>query len=94
MFNNFFDITSTLYTKIYHFMFSLAISKVEPLVENLPTNVGDARDAGLIPGSERSPGIGNGTLHWYTWLENCRVAWWATFHRATKSQTRLSTSNI
>ena len=36
MFNNFIDITSTLYTEIYHFMFSLAISKVEPLVKNLP----------------------------------------------------------
>ena len=26
---------------------------------NLPTNAGDARDASLIPGSGRSPGVGN-----------------------------------
>ena len=30
------------------------------VVKNLPANVGDARDMGLIPGSERSPGAGNG----------------------------------
>ena len=27
---------------------------------NLPARAGDTRDAGLIPGSERSPGVGNG----------------------------------
>ena len=26
------------------------------MVQNLPANVGDARDVGLIPGSGRSPG--------------------------------------
>ena len=31
------------------------------MVKNLPTNAGDARDAGLIPGSRRSPGVGNGS---------------------------------
>ena len=31
------------------------------MVKNLPTNAGDARDVGLIPGSGRSPGVGNGT---------------------------------
>ena len=30
------------------------------MVENLPANGGDAGDTGLIPGSERSPGGGNG----------------------------------
>ena len=29
-------------------------------VKNLPANAGDIRDAGLIPGSGRSPGEGNG----------------------------------
>ena len=72
----------------------IAISKVESLVKNLPTNVGDERDAGVIPGSGRCPGRGNGTLLWYTWLENCRVAWQATFHGMTKSQTWLNTSNV
>ena len=32
------------------------------MVKNLPTIVGDARDMGLIPGSGRSPGGGNGNL--------------------------------
>ena len=29
------------------------------VVKNLPANVGDARDAGSIPGLERFPGAGN-----------------------------------
>ena len=33
---------------------------VAQTVKNLPANAGDTRDAGLIPGSERSPGEGNG----------------------------------
>ena len=31
------------------------------VVKNLPANPGDARDAGSIPGSGRSPGAGNAT---------------------------------
>ena len=30
------------------------------MVKNLPANVGDIRDVGLIPGSGRSPGGGRG----------------------------------
>ena len=30
------------------------------VVKNPPANAGDARDAGLLLGSERSPGVGNG----------------------------------
>ena len=30
------------------------------VVKNLPADAGDARDTGLIPGSGRSPGEGNG----------------------------------
>ena len=30
------------------------------MVKKLPANAGDTRDAGSIPGSERSPGEGNG----------------------------------
>ena len=30
------------------------------MVKNTPANAGDARDAGSIPGSGRSPGEGNG----------------------------------
>ena len=30
------------------------------MVKNLPANVGDRRDEGLIPGSGRSPEVGDG----------------------------------
>ena len=30
------------------------------VVKNLPDNAGDRRDVGLIPGSRKSPGEGNG----------------------------------
>ena len=35
-------------------------SQVAPVVKNPPANAGDARDAGLIPGSRRSPEGGHG----------------------------------
>ena len=51
-----------------------------------------AGDLGLIPGSGRSPGEGNGNPLWYSCLENHmdRGAWQAAIHRVAKSQTRLS----
>ena len=52
----------------------------------------NAGDLGSIPGSERSPGGGNGNPLQYSCLENPmnRGAWWAPVHGFTKSQTRLS----
>ena len=52
----------------------------------------NAGDLGSIPGSGRSPGEGNGYPLQYSCLENPmdRVAWQATVHGVTKSQTRLS----
>ena len=51
-------------------------------------NVGDV---GLIPGSGRSSGEGNGNPLQYSCLENPvdRGAWWATVHGVAKSRTRL-----
>ena len=48
-----------------------------------PANTGDTGVAGLIPGSGRSPGEGNGNPLQYSCLGNPmdRVAWWATVHR-------------
>ena len=40
------------------------------VVKNLPANAGDARDVGLIPGSRRSPGGGNGNPLQFSHLEN------------------------
>ena len=55
-------------------------------VKNLPANAGDV---GLIPGSGRSPGEGNGNSFQYSCPGNPmdRGAWWATVHGVTKSQT-------
>ena len=59
------------------------------MVKNPPANAGDTRDMGLIPGSERSPGEGNGNLLQYSCLGNPvdRGTWRATVHGVTKSQT-------
>ena len=40
------------------------------VVKNLPANAGDVRDAGLIFGLGRSPGVGNGNSVQYSYLEN------------------------
>ena len=40
------------------------------VVKHLPANAGDTRDMGLIPGSGRSPGVGNGNPLQYACLEN------------------------
>ena len=40
------------------------------MVNNLPVNAGDADDVGLIPGSRRSLGGGNGNPFQYFCLEN------------------------
>ena len=49
------------------------------MAKNLPANAGDSRDAALIPGSGRSPGVRNGNPLQYSFLENSmdRGAWWA-----------------
>ena len=50
----------------------------DSVVKNLPANE-DTGDLGLIPGSERSPGAGNGSPFHYSALEIFmdRGAWWA-----------------
>ena len=59
------------------------------VVKNLPANAGNA---GLTPGSGRSPGEVNGNPLQYFCLGNPmdREAWRATVHGVAKSQTRLS----
>ena len=63
------------------------------VLKNLPANAGDIkRSLGLIPGSARSPGEGNGNPLQYSCLENPmgRGSWWAAVHGVAKDQTRLS----
>ena len=57
------------------------------MVKNPPANARDAGDAGLIPGSGRSPGEGNGNPFQYSCLENAmdRGAWQATIHGVAES---------
>ena len=61
-------------------------SQVALAVKNLPDSAGDAREVGLIPGLERSPGEGNDTPLQYSCLGNPmdRGAWQAIVHGATK----------
>ena len=63
-------------------------SQVALVVKNVPANAEDVRDVGLIPGSGRSPGGGNGNLLQYSYLENSmdRRAWQATVCRTAKRQ--------
>ena len=60
---------------------------VAQLVKNLLANAEDARDTGLIPGSGRSSGEGNGNLLQYPCLENSmdRGDLPATVHGYTES---------
>ena len=62
-------------------------------VKNPPANARDAGDTGLIPGSGRSSGGGNGNPLQYSRLENPvdRGTWWTTVDRVAKSPTPLGT---
>ena len=61
--------------------------------KNQDASAGDARDTGLIPGSGRSPGEGNGNSFQYSCLENPmdRGAWWATVHQIARVGQDLAT---
>ena len=61
-------------------------SQVALVVKNLPDNAEDVGDAGLIPGSGRSPGGGCGNPRQHSCLENPvdRGAWQATVHGGHK----------
>ena len=60
-----------------------------PVLKNLPSNAGDLRDLGSIPGLGGSPGKGNGNPLQYSCLESPmeRGAVWARAHGVTQSWT-------
>ena len=62
------------------------------MVKNLPANIGDAGDTGLIHGSGRSPGGGNGNSLQYSCLENSMDcgACWATQSMELQHKKRLN----
>ena len=67
-------------------------TQVAQLVNNLPANAGDLRDVGSVPGSGRSPGVGNGNPLHNSCLGNPtdRGDCWVPVYGDSKSQTQLS----
>ena len=65
----------------------LDISSKGTVINNLPANAGDARNAGLILGSGRSLGEGNGNPLQHSCLRKPmdRGTWQATVHGVTIS---------
>ena len=63
------------------------------VVKNPPTNAGNIRDKGSVPGLGKSSGGGHGNPLQYSCLENRmdRGAWLATVHGVSKSWMQLST---
>ena len=70
-------------------MSHLRASQVVLVVKNPPVNAVNAGDEGLIPGSGRSPGKGNGNPLQYSCLENPKDggAWWAVVYGVAQSWT-------
>ena len=70
----------------------MGASQLVLVIKNLPASAGATGGRGCIPGSERSPGGGNGNTLQYSCLKNPmdRGDWWATVHWVAESQTRLS----
>ena len=61
-------------------------SQVEFVIKTPLANAGDTRNVCSILGSERSPGVGNGSLLQYSYLENPmdRGAWRDSVHGVAK----------
>ena len=64
------------------------------MAKNPPANAGDIRDAGLIPGLERSPGERHGNPLQQSCLETPmdRGAWKTMVHRVEKSRAKTEVS--
>ena len=61
------DLTPEIQLLLY---IQIRASQVALVVKNLPTNAGDLRNIGSIPGSGRSPGEGHGNPLQYSCREN------------------------
>ena len=62
------------------------------MIKNLHANKGDTRDVGLIPGTGRSPGEGNGNLLQYSCLGNPkgRGAWPAIYSTQSRKESNTT----
>ena len=89
----FFSSSPTSSSLPFHCLLLSWASQVVLVVKNPPANAGGD---GLIPGSGRSPGGGNGNPLQYSCLENPvdRGAWWATVHGVAETWTWLSSSSL
>ena len=77
--------------------YSLSASQVALVVKNLSDDAGDKRNTSSIPGSARSPGVGNGNPLQYSCMENPmdRGTWWTTVHGELHvHRVRLDWSNL
>ena len=65
------------------------------MIKNPPTNKGDVRDVGSMPGSGRSPGGGHGNPLQYSLLENSvdRGTWQGTVCRVAESDRTEATQH-
>ena len=65
-------------------------------VKNLPASAGDMRDMGSIPGSGRSPGVGNGHALQHSCLGKSmdRGAWRAAVHAVAAVQSSVVSSSL
>ena len=65
----------------------------DSVMKNLPANAGDARDTGLLPGSGRRPGGGNGSQFQDPCLGNPMDsgACWATVYGSQRVRLDLTT---
>ena len=66
------------------------------MVKNLLAKARERREAGLIPGSGRSPGEGNGNPLQYSCLENPMDggAWWARVRRVPEFEGNLACTHL
>ena len=70
-------------------MYNNKTSQVALVLKNPPADAGNTGDPGLIPGSVRSPGVGNSNPFQYSCLGNYmdRGSWCATVHGASTEHT-------
>ena len=61
-------LSAWLYMHIYSHLHNYRVFPGGSVVKNTPANAGNSRDPGLIRGSGRSPGKGNGNLLQYSSL--------------------------
>ena len=85
-----------VYTHTHTHTYTRASQVAALVVKNPPASAGDTKDMGSIPRSGRSPGVGNGNLLQYSYLDSSMVrgAWRAVFHGATESNTTEQLSSI